>query len=59
VNKMLMGLAADPKYSGKVFHVDTRGTLLVESDWANELHPRNPGFAKIADKIDAALQANL
>jgi hypothetical protein len=59
VNSMLAGLAADPKYSGKVFHVDFRGTLLAESEWANELHPRNPGFAKLADKIDAALQVNI
>jgi hypothetical protein len=59
VNKMLAGLAADSKYAGKVFHVDTRGTLLMENEWANELHPLNPGFARLADKIDAALQANL
>jgi len=59
VNTMLAGLAADPKYNGKVFHVDTRGTLLTDPEWANELHPRNPGFAKVADKIDAALQAHI
>jgi len=56
---MLTALAADPNYSGKVFHVDSRRTLLTEGEWANELHPRNPGFSKIADKIDAALQANI
>lgn len=59
VNDMLVGLAADLKYVGKVFHVDVRGTVLTEGEWANELHPRNPGFAKFADKIDAALQANI
>ena len=59
VNDMLAGLAADPKYAGKVFHVDVRGTLLTDPEWANELHPRNPGFARLADKIDAALQANI
>ena len=59
VNDMLAGLAADPKYTGKVFHVNLRGTILTDPEWANELHPRNPGFAKFADKIDAALQANI
>jgi hypothetical protein len=59
VSDMLAGLAADPKYAGKVFHVNVRGTVLTDGEWANELHPRNPGFAKLADKIDAALQANI
>ncbi len=59
VGDMLSRLAADPKYTGKVFHVDLRGTLVADAEWANELHPRNPGFAKLADKIDAALQANI
>jgi hypothetical protein len=59
VNDMLVGLAADPKYAGKVFHVNLRGTILTDPEWANELHPRNPGFAKFADKIDAALQTNI
>jgi hypothetical protein len=56
---MLQGLAEDARYAGKLFHVDLRGTLVTESDWANELHPGNPGFSKLADKIDAALQANV
>jgi len=59
MNTMLAGLAADAKYAGKVFHVDLRGTLQTENDWANELHPGNAGFSKLADKIDAALQANI
>ena len=29
------------------------------TDWANELHPGNDGFRALADKFDAALQANL
>jgi len=56
---MLQGIAADPKYAGKVFHVDLRGTLQTESDWANELHPGNVGFNSLADKLDEALQANI
>jgi hypothetical protein len=56
---MLNSLMADPKYVGKLFHVDLRNTLLTENDWANELHPGNSGFSSLANKIDAALQANI
>ncbi|MFO1337347.1 MAG: hypothetical protein U1F53_03790 [Burkholderiaceae bacterium] len=41
-----------------VAHADLRGTLSVETaggayqvDWANELHPTEAGFAKLADKL--------
>jgi hypothetical protein len=57
LNTMLAGLAQ--KYAGQVFHVDLTGTLQSETDWANELHPGNAGFNTLADKIDAALQANI
>jgi hypothetical protein len=57
MNAMLEGLAQ--KYSGQVFHVDLTGTLQSAADWANELHPGNAGFSKLADKIDAALQAHI
>ncbi len=46
-------------YAGKVFHVDLTRTLLTEDEWANELHPRNPGFAALAAKLDASLQKNI
>lgn len=59
LNSMLMGLASEPAYAGKVFHTDLRGTLLSENEWANELHPKNPGFRACAAKIDATLQAHL
>jgi hypothetical protein len=59
LNAMLQAIVADPKYAGKVFHADLRGTLQNESNWANELHPVNSGFSALADKLDAALQANL
>ena len=31
--------------------IDTRGTLLNNSDWVNEIHPDRDGFKAIADKI--------
>ncbi len=59
LNAMLNGLAAQPVYAGKLFHVNLTGTLQSEADWANELHPVNSGFGTLADKIDAALQVNI
>jgi len=57
LNTMLASLALH--YPGRVFHANLTGTLRSAADWANELHPRNPGFRALADKLDAALQANL
>ena len=51
---MLKGLAAPD-----VLHVDLTKTLQTKNDWANELHPTNAGFSALANKIDAALQANI
>ncbi len=59
LNTMLKGLAALPAYAGKLFHVNLIGTLQARDEWANELHPRNEGFAKLAAKIDTALQAHI
>ncbi len=59
VNVMLAGIAAAPKYAGKVFHVDFRGTLQTKDEWANELHPMNDGFRALSVKVDEALQANI
>lgn len=53
LNKMLAGLAA--KYPGVVNYVDLRGTLKTKDEWANELHPKNDGFGKLAAKINLAL----
>ena len=36
--------------------VPTHHTLLTEPEWANELHPKDPGFKKIAERFQSALQ---
>lgn len=59
LNAMLEGLATLPAYAGKLFHVNFIGTLQSRDEWANELHPGNAGFAKLATKLDAVLQANI
>ena len=45
------------KYSPRIEVVDTRGTLTAQ-DWANELHPKPAGFAKIAARWLPQLQAH-
>jgi lysophospholipase L1-like esterase len=52
-NKMLVSLST--AYSGTVYHVDLRGTLKTRDEWANELHPQNEGFGRLADKLNFAL----
>jgi len=57
INSMQEALAE--QYAGKVFHVNLTNTLHTEEEWANELHPRNQGFAALAAKIDDSLQENI
>jgi hypothetical protein len=53
---VLTDLEGSPKnYDFTVVH--TEGTL-AKSDWANELHPYPPGFAKLAGKFLSALQSH-
>jgi hypothetical protein len=62
-NIMLAGLVRDLASTGlsHVRYVDLRGTLSAalpsgyKADWANELHPTKPGFAKVTARIAAAL----
>jgi hypothetical protein len=51
---MLTQLAHDNK---NVVYVRTQGTLNAVSDWANELHPTEPGFEKIAARFLEGLRA--
>ena len=57
MNTMLQGF--ETKYPGRVFHVDLRGTLKKRNEWANELHPKDAGFEKLADKFNAVLHQHL
>lgn len=41
---------------GHVFHVDLRGAL-GHDDWADELHPTDAGYAKVADRFRTRLRA--
>jgi len=55
---MLIDLAALPGFSHVRF-VDLRGTLSTGADyrdwWANELHPTEPGFRRVAERFAALI----
>lgn len=57
-NQMLIDLAALPGFSHVRF-VDLRGTLSTGADyrdwWANELHPTEPGFRRVAERFAALI----
>ena len=50
---LLTGLASDP--ANNFVLIDSQG-VLIEADWANELHPYPQGFKKIAAKFVDALR---
>lgn len=51
-NEMLKALVAEVP---NIFHVDLRGTL-ASNEWANELHPSQEGFRKVAQRFDEVLR---
>jgi hypothetical protein len=60
-NALLSRIAGGPGLE-HLHHVDLRGTLSQELPkayrewWGDELHPTEPGFRKVAAKLDAALR---
>ncbi|MBA1148288.1 hypothetical protein H0Z60_14625 [Ectothiorhodospiraceae bacterium WFHF3C12] len=57
MNEILQQIQVD--YPLDFVHVDLRGTLNVDSDWANEIHPNNQGFRKVAYEFIAQMKAKL
>jgi lysophospholipase L1-like esterase len=61
LNAMLKSL--ESKYPGNVFHIDARNTLRetdnYRDEWANELHPTDAGFQKIARVFNDVIQAKM
>jgi lysophospholipase L1-like esterase len=51
------------KFKDRLFHIDTRRTLTAEAnyrdEWANELHPTDDGFRKIAVKFNSVIQQKI
>lgn len=53
-NDFLLSLSTEYE---RIVVVPTQGTLETEDEWANELHPKNPGFAKIADRFKQTIES--
>ena len=53
----------ESKFPGKVFHIDARNTLKdttsYRDEWANELHPTDAGFQKVAKVFNDVIQARM
>jgi hypothetical protein len=56
-NSVLVRLAA--AHPLDLVHVDLRGTLDIERDWENEIHPTRDGFKKVAAKFVAQIKQRL
>jgi hypothetical protein len=49
-------VAGDPAHS-RVHVVDCRGAMPDVGDWIDEIHGRNPGFARVAERFRVAIEA--
>lgn len=56
-NNMLAGIESDHPLD--FVHVDLCGTLDIEHEWANEIHPTREGFEKVADAFLEVLMQRL
>jgi hypothetical protein len=43
------------RYRGRLFLVDCRGSVGAIREWFDELHPRNPGYTRAADRFRGAI----
>lgn len=55
-NERLRRLAA--QFGNRVIHVDARGAVgNTLAAWHDELHPKNPGYGRVADRFEQAIKA--
>ena len=50
---------ANAKYQGNVIYVDCRNTVGNKTKWFDEIHPRDPGFSRVAGKFKTAIDKAL
>jgi len=56
-NQRLKSVVND--FAGSVFHVDCQNLIGDKSKWHDELHPKNKGYFKVAQKFDEAIKKAL
>ena len=55
VHTRLAALAQSFAATGKVVYVDVRGAVKTKPEWYDEIHPKSPGFKKVAALVRAKL----
>lgn len=56
-NERLKNIVSD--FAGSVFHVDCRDVVGELAQWHDELHPKDEGYFKVAQKFDAVIKKAL
>ena len=56
-NERLVTISED--FTASVYHVDCQGLVGTKSKWHDELHPKNAGYFKVAEKFDAVIKQAL
>lgn len=56
-NDRLVDIASS--FAGSVYHVDCQGIIGSKSKWHDELHPKNQGYLKVAQKFDETIKLAL
>lgn len=54
-NTRLQQLADSAAYGGRVIYVNCRGAVGNKPQWFDELHPRTPGFGRVAGRFKSAI----
>jgi hypothetical protein len=56
-NARLQQLASDAAYGGRVIYVNCRGAVGNKAKWFDEIHPKTPGFGRVANRFKSAISA--
>jgi len=56
-NVMLAKIAQ--RYAGRVYYVDCRDLIGSQNNWHDELHPKNDGYLRVAERFDETIKRAL
>jgi hypothetical protein len=56
-NARLQQLASNVAYGGRVLYVNCRGAGGNKAKWFDEIHPKTPGFGRVANRFKSAISA--
>jgi len=58
-NEALSGVASSTRFGGRITYIDCRGAIGRSDEWFDEIHPKNPGFSRVADRFRRAINGAL